>query len=75
MSQLTRWERGSSSFPLQSVLHGELWEKNILLRYEQITEKLEVAFCDWKALRVGCPIRYAALTIPDLYYNDPICTP
>ena len=52
VSQLTRWERSESTFPLTSVLHGELWEKNILLRCELVSSDLEVAFCDWKGLKV-----------------------
>ena len=32
----------NKQFPYVTALHGELWEKNILLRYQQITEDLEV---------------------------------
>lgn len=63
MSQLTRWERSESSFPLKSVLHGELWDKNILLRCELVSSELEVAFCDWKSLQVGCPVRDLAFLL------------
>lgn len=39
----------------RTVLHGELWERNILIRVEQISEAMEVTFCDWKEARVGNP--------------------
>lgn len=45
----------NSNFPVKTLLHGELWEKNILLRFEQITSTLEVVFCDWKRLHCGTP--------------------
>eukprot|EP00095_Tigriopus_kingsejongensis_P008574 maker-scaffold167_size293163-snap-gene-0.9 protein:Tk08574 transcript:maker-scaffold167_size293163-snap-gene-0.9-mRNA-1 annotation:"uncharacterized oxidoreductase dhs-27-like" len=52
---MTKSETRKSRFPLKTIVHGELWDKNILMRFEQLTQSLEVVFTDWKDLSIGSP--------------------
>lgn len=60
---MNKADKRKSRFPFKTILHGELWDKNILFRYEQLTQNLEFVLTDWKHLSMGSPCQDLAFLI------------